>query len=111
MEYASADEYLADGREHDLIFLDIEMEGSDGMRSARPIWGMDACRQTIIVFVTDYEKYVYGAFDVGAFQYLVKPVGRNLQKCSAGQWLRFIRIEQGKKKCDPVCGRNKSHTA
>ena len=74
MEYASADEYLADGREHDLIFLDIEMEGSDGMGLARHIRGMDACRQPIIVFVTGYEKYVYDAFDVGAFQYLVKPV-------------------------------------
>ncbi|MDE7444642.1 MAG: LytTR family DNA-binding domain-containing protein [Lachnospiraceae bacterium] len=74
MEYASAEEYLADGREHDLIFLDIEMEGSDGMGLARHIRGMDARRQPIIIFVTGYEKYVYDAFDVGAFQYLVKPV-------------------------------------
>lgn len=78
MEYASADEYLEDGREHDLIFLDIEMGGSetglDGMGLARHIRGMDACRQPIIIFVTGYEKYVYDAFDVGAFQYLVKPV-------------------------------------
>ena len=78
MEYASADEYLADGREHDLVFLDIEMGESgtdmDGMELARHIRGMDACRQPIIIFVTGYEKYVYDAFDVGAFQYLVKPV-------------------------------------
>ena len=74
MEYASADEYLADGREHDLIFWDIEMGGSDGMGLARHIRGMDAYRQPIIIFVTGYEKYVYDAFDVGAFQYLVKPV-------------------------------------
>ena len=78
MEYASADEYLADGREHDLIFLDIEMGGSetelDGMGLARHIRGMNAHRQPVIIFVTGYEKYVYDAFDVGAFQYLVKPV-------------------------------------
>ena len=78
MEYASTDEYLADGREHDLVFLDIEMGDSgadmDGMRLARHIRGMDTCRQPIIIFVTGYEKYVYDAFDVGAFQYLVKPV-------------------------------------
>ena len=74
MEYASAEEYLADGREHDLVFLDIEMGGSDGMGLARHIREMDARRQPIIIFVTGYEKYVYDAFDVGAFQYLVKPV-------------------------------------
>ena len=78
MEYASADEYLSDGREYDLLFLDIEMGGSgalmDGMELARNIRAMDTGRQPINIFVTGYEKYVYDAFDVGAFQYLVKPV-------------------------------------
>ena len=78
VEYASAEEYLADGREHDLVFLDIEMgdfgTDMDGMGLARHIRGMDAHRQPVIIFVTGYEKYVYDAFDVGAFQYLVKPV-------------------------------------
>lgn len=78
VEYASAGEYLADGKEHDLVFLDIEMGGCgaelDGMGLAKHIRGMVACRQPIIIFVTGYEKYVYDAFDVGAFQYLVKPV-------------------------------------
>ncbi|MEY8518841.1 LytTR family DNA-binding domain-containing protein [Lachnospiraceae bacterium 29-84] len=78
MEYASADAYLSDGKEHDIIFLDIEMggigAGLDGMGLARHIRGMEAQKQPIIIFVTGYEKYVYDAFDVGAFQYLVKPV-------------------------------------
>ncbi|NBK00428.1 DNA-binding response regulator, partial [bacterium 1xD8-48] len=77
-EYASADEYFSDGKEHDIIFLDIEMDGSgaglDGMGLARRIRGMEVQKQPIIIFVTGYEKYVYDAFDVGAFQYLVKPV-------------------------------------
>lgn len=77
-EYASASEYLSDGKEHDLVFLDIEMGGSgtglDGMGLARHIRGMEAQKQPIIIFVTGYEKYIYDAFDVGAFQYLIKPV-------------------------------------
>ena len=78
IEYASADAYLSDGKEYDLVFLDIEMGGSgagmDGMGLARRIRGMEAQKQPIIIFVTGYEKYVYDAFDVGAFQYLIKPV-------------------------------------
>ena len=78
MEYASADAYLSDGKGHDIIFLDIEMGGSgaglDGMGLARHIRGMEVQKQPIIIFITGYEKYVYDAFDVGAFQYLVKPV-------------------------------------
>ena len=100
MEYASAEEYLADGREHDLIFLDIEMGDSDGMGLARHIRGMDACRQPIIIFVTGYEKYVYDAFDVGAFQYLVKPVDEQkfaeVFSRAVGQILS--EVEQRKKK-------------
>lgn len=77
-EYASADEYLLDGTEHDLLFLDIElngrMPGMDGMGLARRIRSMELVRQPIIIFVTGYEKYVYDAFDVDAFQYLLKPI-------------------------------------
>ena len=77
-EYASADEYLSSGMEHDLLFLDIELKGSasgmDGMGVARQIRSMEQIKQPVIIFVTGYEKYVYDAFDVDAFQYLVKPV-------------------------------------
>lgn len=77
-EYVSADEYLLDKTEHDLLFLDIELggegSGMDGMGLARRIRGMALERQPVIIFVTGYEKYVYDAFDVGAFQYLLKPI-------------------------------------
>ena len=77
-EYATAGDYFADGVEHDILFLDIELEGPgqdmDGMKMARQIRGMEDTKQPIIIFVTGYEKYVYDAFDVGAFQYLLKPV-------------------------------------
>ena len=70
--------YLLDGKEHDIIFLDVELGGSgaglDGMELARHVRGMAAQKQPVIVFVTGYEKYVYDAFDVGAFQHLVKPL-------------------------------------
>ena len=76
-EYVSADEYLLDQTEHDLLFLDIELAGDgpgmDGMELARRIRGMELERQPVIIFVTGYEKYVYDAFDVGAFQYCCCP--------------------------------------
>lgn len=82
-EYASADEYLSGGMGHDLLFLDIELEGSapgmdgnviNGMGMARQIRGMEQIKQPVIIFVTGYEKYVYDAFEVEALGYLVKPV-------------------------------------
>ena len=77
-EYASAGDCLADTQEIDLLFLDIELttdrSGLDGMALARQIRERATGTQPVIIFVTGYERYVFDAFDVGAFQYLLKPV-------------------------------------
>ena len=82
-EYASADEYLSADKEHDLLFLDIEMQNGrsgkgdtdkNGMWLAREIRRSNKGKQPIIVFVTGYKEYVFDAFDVDAFQYLLKPI-------------------------------------
>ncbi len=109
-EYASADEYLSGGMEYDLLFLYIEMKdsasGMDGMSMAKQIRGMELARQPVIIFVTAYEKYVYDAFDVDAFQYLLKSI--NEQKFAevfsraAGRILS--EAEQKKKTLIIQCG-------
>lgn len=75
-EYARAEDYLLDRREFDLLFLDIELNANspDGMSLARRIRECASGPQPVIIFVTGYERYVFDAFDVGAFQYLLKPV-------------------------------------
>lgn len=56
----------------DLIFLDILMDGMDGMETAK------RCRELsfekLLVFLSSSRKYVFEAYDVEAFHYLVKPV-------------------------------------
>ena len=76
VEYASAGDCLAGHRGIDLLFLDIELNatGPDGMALARQIRESNSAAQPVIIFVTGYERYVFDAFDVGAFQYLLKPV-------------------------------------
>ncbi len=76
VEHSSAAAYLADPQETDLLLLDIELApGSpDGMNLAERIREKGTGQQPIIIFVTGYEHYVFDAFDVGAFQYLLKPV-------------------------------------
>ena len=76
VEYASAGDCLADTQKIDLLFLDIELAPSslDGMALARKIRERATVTQPVIIFVTGYERYVFDAFDVGAFQYLLKPV-------------------------------------
>lgn len=46
----------------------------DGIALARRLRSMTLHQQPLIVFVTGYDCYVYEAFDVEAFQYLIKPI-------------------------------------
>lgn len=69
--YKSGEELLADDCPPDILFLDIRMQGKDGMQTAQELRKKD--RNLILIFVTVMEDYVFQAFDVGAFHYLVKP--------------------------------------
>jgi DNA-binding LytR/AlgR family response regulator len=53
----------------DIVFLDIQMPGLNGMEVARHV-----AETTQIVFVTAYAEYAVQAFEAGAADYLVKPV-------------------------------------
>lgn len=57
--------------ELELVFLDIEMGGLDGMATAQTLRRMDAGVQ--IVFVTAYPDRVFDGYTVGALGYLLKP--------------------------------------
>lgn len=59
------------GASMDLLFLDIQMPGRNGMEIARQL--RRQYRDILIIFVTALSEYVYEAFDVNAFHYLVKP--------------------------------------
>ena len=78
VEYASAGDCLGDAQEIDLLFLDIALAPysglPNGMDLARKIREREVGTQPVLIFVTGYERYVFDAFDVGAFQYLLKPV-------------------------------------
>lgn len=79
-EYAHPDDFLSAHRETDLLFLDIRLNDSgrkdisNGMDLAKEIRSRESGPQPLIIFVTGYDSYVFDAFDVGAFQYLMKPI-------------------------------------
>jgi len=68
--YTSGEELL-EGELPDILLLDIQMQGKSGMTTAEELRLMN--RKLIIIFVTALEDYVFQAFDVDAFHYLVKP--------------------------------------
>lgn len=58
----------------DMAFLDIRMPDEDGLNLARRI--ASEYPDILLVFLTSYKEYALDAFDVHAFDYLVKPVSQ-----------------------------------
>ena len=73
--YSDAKGILSASFDSDILFLDIQMPGIDGMGAARML--RSSGKKTVIVFVTALEDQVFNAFDVGAFNYIVKPFTKN----------------------------------
>ena len=64
----------------DLVFLDVQMPGADGFDVVRAMSGNGGSRSadgTRFVFVTAHDHYAVRAFEVHAFDYLLKPVGQD----------------------------------
>lgn len=70
---AQALAWLADQR-CDLILLDVQMPGRDGMQLAAELKGLP--EPPAVVFVTAHAQHALHAFDLDAVDYLTKPVRR-----------------------------------
>lgn len=57
----------------DVVFLDMQMPGVDGIALVRAIAALDLPRRPALVFVTAHDRYAIGAFDADAIDYLLKP--------------------------------------
>ena len=62
---------LYDSLKPEVVLMDVEMPGMTGIECARAIQDRDP--RTVLVFATAHEEYMASAFEVYAFDYLVKP--------------------------------------
>lgn len=101
--FGSGDEYLAAGdiEKADIVFLDIYMEGMDGVALARRIRGENKDCQ--IIFTTSSNEYAADAFEVEALSYLRKPVSEEKLK----NVLDTVMVRRARTKAIEIsCGRN-----
>jgi len=61
----------------DLVFLDVQMPGADGFDVVRGVSAGDTTKVPHVVFVTAHDRYALRAFEVHAFDYLLKPVSED----------------------------------
>ena len=72
-EAADGSELIAlfDQTRPDVVLMDVEMPGKNGIECGKAI--QDRAPKTIIIFATAHEEYMKSAFELYAFDYLVKP--------------------------------------
>ncbi len=90
--YASGEELLASGERFDIVFLDIQMDGRNGIETAKCLRKQQ--EETVLIFVTGIREYVFDALDLYAFQYLLKP----LEEKKLAEVLKRAEKEVQKKK-------------
>ena len=82
----SAETWLAEHRT-DLVFLDIEMPGMNGIDFARSL--PDSC---MVIFTTAYSEYAVESYEVEAIDYLVKPIDTTRFDKAVARALAYRRI-------------------
>ena len=70
-----------------IAFLEIRLPGICGMEVAR-----NTSASCWVVFITAYDHYAVNAFETGAVDYLVKPVGRERLEKAVGRLKKQIAV-------------------
>lgn len=77
----------------DLIFLDVWMEGMDGMETARQL--RESGYRGPLLFLSALREPVFDAFAVGACDYLVKPLDSQRFRRAMDRAMALLRQEAG----------------
>ncbi|WP_234117304.1 LytR/AlgR family response regulator transcription factor [Clostridium hydrogenum] len=94
--YSSGEELLKGKLKFEIIFLDIDMTGIDGIETAKRIRNYD--KGVKIIYVTSFTDYTNMAFEVHAFGYLNKPIKKEQiykQLCEATAYSKEEKKDEG----------------
>lgn len=94
MCFTSGEELIQTYHSYDAIFLDIDMKGINGIETGRRIRQMD--KEAKIIYLTAYRDYVAGAFEVHAFQYLLKPIKQKIVWDTLEELFQYIKTPEKK---------------
>lgn len=80
--YRSGEEMLLSGRPFDIVYLDIRLDGADGIETARRLQRRQ--KDALLIFISGLRDTVFDALDVHPFHFLLKPLEKS----------RFLRVYQ-----------------
>lgn len=72
LQFSSGEELLKYNKPIEVLFLDIQMKNMNGMETAKKLRNHNF--RGVLIFVTILKELVFQAFEVQAFDYLLKPI-------------------------------------
>lgn len=72
LQFSSGEELLNYNKPIEVLFLDIQMKNMNGMETAKKLRNHNF--RGVLIFVTILKELVFQAFEVQAFDYLLKPI-------------------------------------
>lgn len=75
--------------QYDVIFMDVVLEGLDGIKTAKQIRKSDS--SVAIIYISYYDTYAIDSYSVDASDYLIKPVTYTSLKRSLNKAMTFMR--------------------
>ena len=82
--------------EYDLILLDIEMPGMNGMEVAQKIRALD--EDVVLMFITNMAQYAIHGYSVGALDFVTKPLNYNTFSMKLTRALKRVQKKENEQK-------------
>lgn len=93
--YSCGDEFLENSSGmYEIIFLDINMPGTNGLRVAKKI--REHNETAIIIFCTHYAQYAINGYEVNALGYILKPINEVSFNRTVERMLNVLKSSQSR---------------
>lgn len=75
-------------REYEIVFMDYQMNGIDGMETSRLIRSKN--NECVIIFVSAYPEVAVDSYEVNTFRFIVKPINKEKLFKALDDYLKSI---------------------